>query len=337
LVKQRYSIMAQLAYLVIVITALKISSNIILPFMMAIFLFVIFLPIMNKLNSYKLPNSLTSLIIFSIIVIVLYLFGSFLISSSHEIGQNIPLYQEQFHKLSPKIVEFFDKFNIQIDKENLLSMIEPAKILSYSTNIFKSMGSVAVNLFLTLALILFLLLESKTIFEKILYLAKTKNQQHKLESFFTSVNRYFVIKTFTSFLTALIVYMMLKYFDLQYALLFSVLAFVLNYIPSIGSIIAAFPPLFIAILQLSMMDTIMLSIGYFIINVFIGSFLDPKLMGQGLGLSTLVVFVSMVFWGWIFGPIGMLLAVPLTIVIKIASDKSDNYHWLSVMLSDKVE
>jgi len=130
---------------------------------------------------------------------------------------------------------------------------------------------------------------------------------------------------------------MLKYFDLQYALLFSVLAFVLNYIPSIGSIIAAFPPLFIAILQLSMMDTIMLSIGYFIINVFIGSFLDPKLMGKGLGLSTLVVFISMVFWGWIFGPIGMLLAVPLTIIIKIGSNNSENYHWLSVLLSDKVE
>ena len=129
---------------------------------------------------------------------------------------------------------------------------------------------------------------------------------------------------------------MLEYFNLQYAFLFAVLVFILNYIPSVGSIIAAFPPLFVSMLQLTMVDTISIAIGYLVVNIFIGSFLDPKIMGKDLGLSTFIVFISMVIWGWIFGPFGMFLAVPLTIMIKIVSDNSEHYHWVSVILSDNV-
>ncbi len=330
------SILPALAFLVIIITGLKISSSIILPFLMAIFLFIIFLPLLNKLNSSSIPNIISSLIIFGIIVIIIFLLGTFLISSSHDIVKNIPKYQDEFHQVAPQIIAFFDQFNISLDKNNIISLIEPAKVINYITGFFKGMGDMVVNIFLTLVLVMFLLLESSVIFQKALYITKTEQQKEKLQFFLKSINRYFIIKTFTSILTGVLVWAMLSFFNLDYAFLFAVLAFLLNYIPTIGSIIASFPPLFVAILQLNAIDTMVLAIGYLIINVFIGSFLDPKIMGKGLGLSTLIVFISMVFWGWIFGPIGMLLAVPLTIVIKIICDNSENYHWVSVILSDNV-
>jgi predicted PurR-regulated permease PerM len=137
-------------------------------------------------------------------------------------------------------------------------------------------------------------------------------------------------------MTGLFVWIMLSIFNLDYALLFGIMAFLLNFIPSIGSIIAAIPALLIALLQLNIVDTFLIMFWYLVINIVISNFIEPKIMGEKVGLSTLVIFVSMIIWGWIFGPVGMLLAVPLTIIIKIAFDNSEKYHWVSVILSDTI-
>nr|MBL0721370.1 AI-2E family transporter [Sulfurovaceae bacterium] len=150
------------------------------------------------------------------------------------------------------------------------------------------------------------------------------------------VNIYFLTKTVTSLATGFLVFIMLLFFELDYALLFGFLAFILNYIPSIGSLIAAIPALFIAITQLTIIETSSIAFGYIVINNLIGNFIEPKILGRGLGLSTLVVFLSMIFWGWILGSIGMFLAIPLTIVVKMACDNSSTWHWVSVLLSDFV-
>ena len=327
---------SSLAYIVIIITGLKLGGSIILPFFMAFFLFIIFLPLANKLNSFSIPNVITLLIVFTIMIIIIFLPTIFLISSSNDIIKDIPMYQDKFHKVIPQVITFFEQYNISLEWNTILSLIEPAKIVNYIATFFKGMGNIVVNLLLTLIMVIFLLLEASAISSKILYLTKTDQQREKVELFLKSINRYFIIKTFTSVLTALIVWAMLEYFNLQYAFVFAVLVFLLNYIPSIGSFIAAFPPLLVSILQLSMIETISIAIGYLIINILIGSFLDPKIMGKDLGLSTFIVFISMVIWGWIFGPFGMLLAVPLTIIIKIVCDNSKHYNWVSVILSDKV-
>ncbi len=132
--------------------------------------------------------------------------------------------------------------------------------------------------------------------------------------------------------TGLLVYFFLLIVGVDYPLLWAVLAFVLNYIPTIGSIIALIPPFLLAMVQLGFIDSIIVLAGYLTINTIMGNILEPKFMGKGLGLSTLVVFLSLVFWGWVLGPIGMLLSVPLTITIKIALDSSEETRWLAVML-----
>ena len=335
-INKNYTI-STFAYIIIVITGLKLGGGIILPFLMAFFLYIIFLPLTKKLNSFSIPNIITSLIIFTIVVIIIFLLTIFIISSSNDIIKDIPVYQDKFHKVIPQVIAFFEQYNISLEWNTIINLIEPAKIVNYITTFFKGMGNIVINLLLTLTMVMFLLLETSAISKKILYLTKTDQQREKVELFFKSINRYFMIKTFTSILTGVIVWAMLEYFNLQYAFVFAVLAFLLNYIPSIGSFIASFPPLFVSMLQLSMIETVSIAIGYLIVNIFIGSFLDPKIMGKDLGLSTFIVFISMVIWGWILGPFGMLLAVPLTIIIKIICDNSKHYHWVSVILSDKGE
>ena len=324
------------AFVFIIIAGLKLSAALILPFLLALFLYILFFPLIYRLSKFGLPNVLTSLIVFSIIVSLLATFFSFLTISGHSFVDNLPLYQEQFHKLTPKVISFFEGFNISLAWNDILSLIEPAKLFGYTTALFKGMGSALSYTFLVLILIIFLLLESPQIYKKALYFAKTDKQQQKLEDFLKSINRYFMLKSLTSALTGLLVWFLLSYFDLQYASLFAFLAFLLNYIPSIGSFIAAIPALFVALLQLSFLDTGMITLGYIIINNLIGNFLDPKIMGKDLGISTLMIFISMILWGWIFGPLGMFLAVPLTIVLKVISEESEDFHWISVILSDKV-
>jgi predicted PurR-regulated permease PerM len=114
-----------------------------------------------------------------------------------------------------------------------------------------------------------------------------------------------------------------------------VLAFLLNFVPSIGSIIAAVPAILLALIQLGSGTALMAGLGYLVVNIVIGSIIEPRIMGRGLGLSTLVVFLSLVFWGWVLGPVGMLLSVPLTMTLKIALDSREDTQWIGVLLGSE--
>ena len=154
----------------------------------------------------------------------------------------------------------------------------------------------------------------------------------RVQSVTDNINKYITIKTWISLITGLLATILLYIIGVDYPILWGVLAFLLNYIPTIGSIIALIPPAMLAFIQFGIGDTIFVVAGYLVINTVMGNILEPKFMGQGLGLSALVVFLSLIFWGWVLGPVGMLLSVPLTITIKIALDSSEETRWIAVLL-----
>ena len=156
-----------------------------------------------------------------------------------------------------------------------------------------------------------------------------------MENFATSVHSYIAIKGFVSLLTGFLVFVLLKLIGVEYAVLWSVTAVLLNFIPTVGSIIAAVPPVLLSLVQLSVADSIFVLLGYLVINLFVGNYIEPRWMGKGLNLSPFVVFVSLVFWGWILGPVGMLLSIPLTILVKIGLETQEETKWIAVLLGDK--
>ena len=120
-------------------------------------------------------------------------------------------------------------------------------------------------------------------------------------------------------------------------MMWGVFAFLLNYIPNIGSIIASVPAVLLSLIQLGPMPALISAVGFFLVNTMVGSVVEPKVMGEGIGLSTLVVFLSLAFWGWVLGPVGMLLSVPLTMAVKIALGGEESTQWISILLGSDRE
>ena len=141
-----------------------------------------------------------------------------------------------------------------------------------------------------------------------------------------------VIKTLISMVTGVLIYIMLSLFSVDYPLLWGIVGFLLNFIPNIGSLIAAVPAVLLALVQFGYIDAVEVAIGYILINVIVGSIVEPKIMGHGLGLSTLVIFLSLIFWGWLLGPVGMLLSVPLTMMLKIAFEANEETRPIAILL-----
>jgi predicted PurR-regulated permease PerM len=210
--------------------------------------------------------------------------------------------------------------------------------MGLATDMLSGLGSVMGNLFLIVITVIFMLFEAPSIPRKLhLSLDDADMRLEQIDQFLLSVNNYLAIKTLVSIATGIIVSIMLWAFGLDFPILWGVLAFLLNFIPNIGSIIAAVPAISLAILQLGPAQAGFIGLGYLTINTVMGNVVEPKYLGKGLGLSALVVFLSLIFWGWLLGTVGMLLSVPLTMILKIGLQSSAEGRWFAVLLSGDTE
>ena len=150
--------------------------------------------------------------------------------------------------------------------------------------------------------------------------------------FMTLLNKYLAIKTLVSAATGVIAALWLLYLGVDFPLVLGLLAFLLNYIPTLGSIIAAVPAVILAFMQFGPGMAGITALGYVAMNVGLGNVLEPRLQGRGLGLSPMVVFLSLIFWGWLLGLVGILLAIPLTMTAKLAFEETPRYQWLAILL-----
>jgi predicted PurR-regulated permease PerM len=186
---------------------------------------------------------------------------------------------------------------------------------------------------LILLTVVFILLEVQSFPVKVRALTGAGSHgPSQLNRLFESVKKYVAVKTLVSLLTGLSVGIMLLVIGVDFPLLWATLAFFLNYVPTIGSLIAAIPTVLLALVQLGTTAAVATAAGYLVINTLLGNVIEPRVMGRSVGLSPLVVFLSLVFWGWVLGPVGMLLSVPLTMVVKIALEGNPQTRALALLL-----
>lgn len=223
--------------------------------------------------------------------------------------------------------------------DRLDEMEEEARLLDLSaivelvTGTLKGLAAIATRIFLVVLIMVFILGESSALPAKLqLAFRLGSNGLGRLLKAQREIQHYLAIKTGISLVTGLAAGCWVWLLGVDFPLLWGLVAFLLNYIPNLGSIVAAVPPTVLSLVEGGLGPALVMALGYLVINVTFGNLLEPHLMGRRLGLSTLVVFLSLIFWGWIWGPVGMLLSVPLTMSFKIAFENTKDLRWVAVLL-----
>ena len=305
--------------LVVAGVVLKLARPVLVPFVLAFFLSYLIDPALTFLTRCRCPRPEAVLIVLALMFVVLYLLGALVYTSGKSLVSELPRYEQRLEELvrlaqtgvGPFKVDLASAVgNLDIDRlaAGLLGAIGP---------FFKFLGKLLL-VFLFLVFIVSGRGRAAAKIPKALGDGQAGRVRSMLESINAQVRKYLLIKTATSLLNGLMVWAVLALFGVDFAAVFGLLAFLLNFIPNIGSMIATTLRVGFAFFQFGTFWTpfwiLVITVG---LDTLLGNFLEPKVMGKGLGLSPLLVFFSLLFWGWLWGVPGMILSVPLTAVIKI--------------------
>ncbi|MDZ7825753.1 MAG: AI-2E family transporter [Gammaproteobacteria bacterium] len=321
------------AALIIVLAAVRAAAEIVLPILVAAFLAVIFSAPISWLRARRVPRWLADLLVVGGLVLVVFGLGLFVSQSVTEFTEKLPAYQAALTDLAVDLTAFAERFGVEAAGETLRAQLDPGMALELAGVILSGFGNLVVYGTLVLLIVGFMLAERAGLRRKLdaMRTIPQGDLQHLFRSIET-VNRYMAIKTLISVITGIAAGLLTALIGVDFPLLWGVLAFLLNYIPSIGSILAGTPPVLLALAQLGPASALGVAAGYLALNVTMGGIIEPRYMGRGLGLSPLVVLLSVVFWGWLLGPVGALLSVPLTMMAKMACEASPRTVWLTVLL-----
>ncbi len=321
------------AALIIIAAGIKAAEEVVVPFLLAAFIATIAATPVFWLEKRRVPMAAAISLVMLLIVVVLVGVGALVAQSATEFSDRLPFYQERLAALRMDSVDWLAGFDIEIPDTLLAEYLNVGIALEMAGNTLRGLSGALSNGFLILLTVIFILAEASSFPRKLGEVLKNPDRDlPHFELFAINVNRYIAIKTTVSAVTGIIVYIYLMLLGVDFPLLWGMLAFLLNYVPTIGSIIASVPAVLLALVQLGPFYALLTIAGYMVTNVVMGNAVEPRFMGRGLGLSTLVVFLSLVFWGWILGPVGMLLSVPLTMTAKIALEANPSTEWLAHLL-----
>jgi len=301
------------------------------PFLLAVFLAVVSIPFMRWLQSKHVPRLLAVISTILAGVGVIVILGLVLGRALNELADVAPQYQVRLQEVVDSSVVLLSGWGIPVEGWQSRDLF-PVGLFDVLGGAISAFALFASNAFPVLLAMIFILTEAVGFSAKLQAAFGSTAHFKPLERMTRQVQHYLVIKTAMSAVTGTVVGVWVWSLGLDFVILWGLVAFLLNFIPNLGSIIAAVPAVLFALIQLGPGRAAVIALGYVVVNIVVGNFVEPMLMGRRLGLSTLVVFTSLVFWGWMWGPVGMLLSVPLTMVVKIALENTENFRWAAVML-----
>ena len=319
------------ACLVVVIAGLRAAAGLITPLLVAVFLALVCLPLLNWLQSRKVPKPLAVLATLAAAGLVLLVLIWVVGESIRDLTREVPKYKVRLGEMTDGIVATLGSWGIDVSTQ-LENLLNPARALDIVTRTLGTLAAVLSNSVLVFLTIMFILMEAAGFPDKLEAAFGPRHASERFERIRRQMQHYLGIKSLVSLTTGTVVGAALWIIGVDFPVLWGVLAFMLNYIPNLGSILAAIPPVLLATVQLGLGHAVAVAIVFVVVNVVMGNLIEPHLLGRQLGLSTLVVFLSLVFWGWVWGPVGMLLSVPLTVIVKILLENTEDFRWVAVLL-----
>lgn len=332
-------ILITLAAIIIILAGIKLATEIVIPFLLSLFIAIICSPLIKVMTDRKIPLGIAIALLFVLFAAISFFLFGLINSTVKEFTLSIPSYRVLLSERMAFLMHYIDKWHLPIPKDLLSNELDPSVIMNFVSRLLLSFSGVVTNVFVLLLVVVFMLFEAPTAKARLaVVLSTTKTEIQGTESQINKVLQgvisYLGVKTITSLLTGIGIWLLLTLSGVQYAVLWATLSFLLNYIPNIGSILASVPIIVQALLLNGFSVGFGVAIGVIAINMLIGNVIEPKMMGRRLGLSTLVVFLSLLFWGWILGTVGMLLSVPLTMALKIALESSPATVRYALLLGD---
>jgi len=330
-------VVISIAAVIVIIYGMQAAKVLLVPFLLAAFFALITVRPMLWLQKQRVPSVLAALLIVSAMMFILAVVGIIVGSSIAEFTAALPTYQAGLDTIVQRALTFIGRF-VDDDKSiaSLGDLIDPGWAMGLAATILNGLRDVLTNTFLILFTMVFMLLEASSVEIKVrAAFGRGGESFQRPRIFLVNLGRYLGIKTLVSIVTGLVVGIMTWAIGLDFPLLWAMLAFLLNYVPTIGSIIAAVPAVLMALVQLGYGGAVTTAIGFLAVNTVFGNMIEPRLMGYGVGLSPLVVFIGLVFWGWVFGPVGMLLSVPLTMTLKLALESDERSRWIAILIGSE--
>lgn len=323
------------AAFIIIVAGMKSSADMIVPFLLSAFIAILCAPPIFWLEQKRLPTALAVTIVITLFVLGGTLISAIVGASISDFADQLPHYQERLHSEKEKLAHFLSTYGIEIPSLVLKEQINPGAAMGMVKQVLAGLGGALTDSFLIFLTVLFILFEASSFPKK--FRRAMDDPNHTFTSFNAfnhSVKQYLLIKSWVSLATGIVIGLWLWFLDVDYPILWGLLAFMLNYVPNIGSIIAAVPAVLLALIQIGPSTAALAAGGYVAVNIIMGNIIEPRFLGKGLGLSTLVVFLSLVFWGWILGPVGMLLSIPLTMILKIGLENNQDTRWIATLLDN---
>ena len=317
---------------IVAFAALKTASHIVNIFLVAAFLTAISMAPLNWLKKKGVNKTVANIIVILTVVVLVGLIGLVIGSSLSDFSDKMPFYHKKFEELWNSTINMLYQNGMISHKISLKDVFNSGKIVSLMAPVASEFGNVLSGVLIIFIFFIFMMFESDMFSRKMMFISKESS--NKAEAVMHQVRNYFGIKTLMNLATGVSLGLMLYLLKVDFPVLWGFLAFLLNYIPSIGSFLAAVPAVITAFILHGPVIGVITIIGYFVINTLIGNVIEPQLMGKNLGISPFVVFFSMIFFSYILGPVGMLIATPLAIIIKIIFDSREVTRGLGIMLGD---
>jgi len=330
-------LMMTAAAFVIVIAGIKAASDIVGPLLLALVLTILFHPLRVRLER-RLPSWAASTVVLVAAYVLIVLLTLSLVVSLGRLATLIPSYVEEMDGYVANVGDWFAARGVGSEEvEKLTGATDPGRLVGAVTGLLSGILSVVSDLTFILALLLFMAFDAAHA-ERLAAGARAHNSAfvESLSSFAAGSRTYLAVSAAFGLIVAVIDTALLYWLGIPAAFVWGVLAFVTNFIPNIGFVIGLVPPAVIALLEGGPSLMLQVVILYCVVNLIIQSVIQPRYVGEAVGLSTTLTFVSLVFWTWILGPIGALLAVPMSLLFKaILVEGQPEAAWMEPLVSGR--
>lgn len=326
-------ILIVLSCLIVILAGLSFAASLVVPFLLAVFLAVILTPPYAYMKESGVPGWLALLVMIASLFGIGFVAVTVLRVSLDEFVTKLPEYRASLQVQFAPVWPWLEGFGIEEPEKLVTEAINPQEAMGYVGAIARDLSAILGQTFIILIVVAFMLVEGAGLHTKLAAIhGLPEGALTSLRQNLQDMRRYVSLKAVMSLLTGVLVVIWLQFLGIDNALFMGLLAFFLNFVPTLGSIIASVPGILLALITYGLPTALVTAVGYVVINVGVSNVIEPRFMGYGLGISPLIVILSMIFWGWLLGPIGMLLSVPLTMGLKAVLQSSEATRPIAILM-----